>query len=64
MKFKTNNKILSLIIAGSLIAASAPVLALTGDTEQPIHIDSAQQSLDMQGNTVTFTGDVVVTQGT
>jgi len=64
MKFKTNHKILSLIVAGTLLTASVPALALTGDTEQPIHIDSAQQSLDMQGNTVTFTGDVVVTQGT
>ncbi|MGO1238511.1 MAG: lipopolysaccharide ABC transporter substrate-binding protein LptA, partial [Hafnia alvei] len=39
MKFKTNHKILSLIVAGTLLTASVPALALTGDTEQPIHID-------------------------
>ncbi len=37
---------------------------MTGDTEQPIHIESDTQSLDMQGNVVTFTGNVVVTRGT
>ncbi|MDR8274069.1 lipopolysaccharide transport periplasmic protein LptA, partial [Acinetobacter baumannii] len=48
----------------ALLAASLPALAKTGDTDQPIHIESDQQSLDMQGNVVTFTGNVVVTQGT
>ncbi|UJF19585.1 lipopolysaccharide transport periplasmic protein LptA [Vibrio sp. SS-MA-C1-2] len=42
---------------------SAPTWAKTGDTEQPIQIDSATQKLDMASNTVTFTGDVVLTQG-
>lgn len=64
MKFKTNKLSLNLMLAGSLLAASIPAFAVTGDTEQPIHIDSDQQSLDMQGNVVTFTGNVVMTQGT
>ncbi|WP_052283623.1 lipopolysaccharide ABC transporter substrate-binding protein LptA [Kluyvera genomosp. 1] len=64
MKFRTNKLSLKLALAGSLLAASLPALALTGDTDKPIHIESDQQSLDMQGNIVTFTGNVVVTQGT
>ncbi|MFW0767929.1 lipopolysaccharide ABC transporter substrate-binding protein LptA [Trabulsiella odontotermitis] len=63
MKFRTNKLSLKLVIASALLAASVPALALTGDTDQPIHIESDQQSLDMQGNVVTFTGSVVVTQG-
>lgn len=63
MKFRTNKLSLKLALAGSLLAASLPALALTGDTDQPIHIESDQQSLDMQGNIVTFTGNVIVTQG-
>ncbi|MBV7405028.1 lipopolysaccharide ABC transporter substrate-binding protein LptA [Enterobacter sp. ENT03] len=64
MKFKTNKLSLNLMLASTLLAASIPAFALTGDTDQPIHIESDQQSLDMQGNVVTFTGNVVVTQGT
>lgn len=64
MKFNTNNAWRHAAIASALFAASLPALAVTGDTSQPIHIDSAQQSLDMQGNTVTFTGNVIVKQGT
>ncbi len=64
MKFKTNKLSLKVIIASAMLATSLPALAVTGDTDQPIHIDSDNQSLDMQGNVVTFTGNVVVTQGT
>ncbi len=64
MKFRTNKLSLKIALAGALLAASLPALAKTGDTDQPIHIESDQQSLDMQGNVVTFTGNVVVTQGT
>ncbi|EHD23457.1 MULTISPECIES: lipopolysaccharide ABC transporter substrate-binding protein LptA [Brenneria] len=64
MKFNTNNPMRHALFASSLFAFSIPAFAVTGDSEQPIHIDSAQQSLDMQGNTVTFTGNVVVRQGT
>jgi lipopolysaccharide export system protein LptA len=64
MKFRTNKLSLKIALASALLAASLPALAKTGDTDQPIHIESDQQSLDMQGNVVTFTGNVVVTQGT
>ncbi|WP_253381680.1 lipopolysaccharide ABC transporter substrate-binding protein LptA [unidentified bacterial endosymbiont] len=64
MKFKTNKLSLNVLIASAMLAASLPALAVTGDTEQPIHIESDAQSLDMQGNVVTFTGNVVMTQGT
>lgn len=37
--------------------------ALKNDTEQPIQIDSGSQSLDMERNIVTFTDNVVITQG-
>lgn len=63
MKFRTNKLSLKIALAGALLAASLPALAKTGDTVQPIHIESDQQSLDMQGNVVTFTGNVVVTRG-
>src|SRR5690606_21254161 len=64
MKFKTNKLSLKVVIASALPAASLPALAPTGDPDQTIHIESATQSLDMQGNVVTFTGNVVMTQGT
>lgn len=64
MKFKTNKLSLKVIIASAMLATSLPALAVTGDTDQPIHIESDTQSLDMQGNVVTFTGNVVMTQGT
>ena len=63
MKSRTNKLSYKLALVASLLAASLPAMALTGDTNQPIHIESDQQSLDMQGNVVTFTGNVVVTQG-
>lgn len=63
MKSRINKLSLKLVLLGSLFAAPLSAWALTGDTEQPIHIESDQQSLDMQGNVVTFTGNVVVTQG-
>ncbi|AJZ91358.1 lipopolysaccharide ABC transporter substrate-binding protein LptA [Cedecea neteri] len=63
MKSKINKLSLKLVLLGSLFAAPLSAWALTGDTDQPIHIESDQQSLDMQGNVVTFTGNVVVTQG-
>ena len=43
--------------------ASAHVLALSTDREQPVYIDSDSQQLDMQSNKVTFLGDVKLKQG-
>lgn len=54
----------SLLLSAALLVISFPGLAVTGDTDKPINIDSAQQAMDLKGNTATFTGNVVVTQGT
>lgn len=64
MKSKLNKLSLSLLLVSAFLPASFSSWALTGDTNQPIHIESDQQSLDMNGNVVTFTGNVVATQGT
>ncbi|QCR37355.1 lipopolysaccharide ABC transporter substrate-binding protein LptA [Nissabacter sp. SGAir0207] len=63
MKSRLQTPLRNLLVASSLLAVSVPALALKDDTSQPIHIDSAQQALDMEGNTVTFTGNVVAKQG-
>ncbi|QWA11806.1 lipopolysaccharide ABC transporter substrate-binding protein LptA [Sodalis ligni] len=63
MKFRTSSKIHNIIAAGALLLLSAKAMALTGDTDQPINVDSAQQAVDMLTNTVTLTGTVVVKQG-
>ncbi len=64
MKSRINKLSLKLLLTSTLLAISLPALAVEGDTDQPIHIESDHQSLDMQGNVATFTGNVVVTQGT
>lgn len=61
---KSKNKIRHFLLASSLLAASLPALALTGDTEQPVKVDSAKQALDMAANTITFTDNVIIKQGT
>lgn len=63
MKFRTNPLRLNLLLAGLLLSATSLAFAVTGDTDQPIHVESDQQSLDMQRNVATFTGNVIVTQG-
>ncbi|OOE40466.1 lipopolysaccharide transport periplasmic protein LptA [Salinivibrio sp. ML323] len=50
-------------LAGAMLLLSHYSLALSSDTEQPIHIQSESQHLDMATNTVTFTQNVVLTQG-
>ena len=62
MKSMHNNS-LKLLLITTLLAASVPALALTGDSEKPVNIDSANRALDLQGNVATFTGNVIVTQG-
>lgn len=37
--------------------------ALESDFEQPIHVSSVEQHAKMKTNTITFSGDVVLTQG-
>ncbi|MEZ8142631.1 lipopolysaccharide transport periplasmic protein LptA [Enterovibrio norvegicus FF-33] len=53
------NKFFAVIVM--LISSSA--MALSTDAEQPIYIDSDSQNLDMTTNTVIFTGNVYLRQG-
>lgn len=64
MKFKMNKNSVNALLLGSLLIGSLPALAITGDSEKPVNIDSVNQALDLQGNVATFTGNVIVTQGT
>ncbi|MFZ7188128.1 lipopolysaccharide transport periplasmic protein LptA [Avibacterium avium] len=45
------------------LMTSMSAFALKNDTNQPINIESNNQSLDMENQTVTFTDNVVITQG-
>lgn len=63
MKSRLNKLSLKVLLATAFLLAPLSVWALAGDTNQPIHIESDEQSLDMDGNVVTFTGNVVATQG-
>ena len=56
----TTNKIFLLT---TLAITSFSALALKNDTNQPINIISDNQSLDMEKSIVTFTNNVVITQG-
>lgn len=46
-----------------LALTTTSVMALSTDKDQPIYIDSAEQHLDLNSNTVVFTGDVFMRQG-
>lgn len=59
MKSKIIN---SLTLCGALLF-SFSALALKSDTQQPINISSGNQSLDLESNRVTFSDNVVITQG-
>ncbi|MGP4123845.1 MAG: lipopolysaccharide ABC transporter substrate-binding protein LptA [Sodalis sp. (in: enterobacteria)] len=63
MKHRIYNVRTNWFLAGGLILASMQALALTSDSQQLIHIDSAQQALDMVTNTVTLIDDVVIKRG-
>ncbi|MFB6421765.1 MAG: lipopolysaccharide ABC transporter substrate-binding protein LptA [Candidatus Malihini olakiniferum] len=64
MKFNTNNAWFYAAIANALLAESLPALAVMGENRQLIYIESTMQSLDIQGNSLTFTGNVLVKKGT
>lgn len=64
MKSKLKVSHLSVLVLGGLLSFSSPAFAVTGDSAKPVHINSENQSLDMQGNVATFIGQVVITQGT
>ncbi|MBE1276257.1 lipopolysaccharide transport periplasmic protein LptA [Enterovibrio baiacu] len=57
------NKKLNNIFAFLLLLISGSAFALTSDSEQPIYIDSDTQNLDLKTNTVIFTGNVYLRQG-
>lgn len=56
-------KLRSCYVFLGLVGLSSPSFALKSDTSQPIQIDSGSQSLDMEKNIVTFSENVVITQG-
>ncbi|MDO4627245.1 MAG: lipopolysaccharide transport periplasmic protein LptA [Pasteurellaceae bacterium] len=58
---KINNR--KLVILSTLMLTSFSAFALKDDTNQPINIVSDNQSLDMENSVVTFTDNVVITQG-
>lgn len=51
------------LAATLLLFISLPALALKSDPDAPINIESASQSVDMQTNKITFTGNVIIKQG-
>lgn len=53
----------NIVTIGILCTLCFPAMALKDDTAQQIFINSTSQSLDMQKNTLTFTGNVVINQG-
>ena len=58
-----NNSLNKIALAALLSFASFSALALKDDNKQPINIQSDNQALDMESNTVTLTDNVVITQG-
>ncbi len=63
MKFKTKNNRIYTWLFSSVLMVTTPVWALSTDSDQPVHSESLNQSLDLQNNTTTLTGNVIVTQG-
>ncbi|WP_245711026.1 lipopolysaccharide transport periplasmic protein LptA [Thorsellia anophelis] len=53
----------SIVLITILFGFTNQSVAKTGDTEQPMHISSNSQSLDITNNIATFTDSVVITQG-
>lgn len=47
----------------ALVSVSFSTHALKNDTEQPINIESDNQAIDMENNTVVLSDNVVITQG-
>lgn len=52
-----------ILFTTALMLTSVSALALKDDTSKPINIESDNQSLDMENSVVTFTDNVVITQG-
>lgn len=58
---RTNIKPAVLALAAAL--AAAPAFALESDRSKPIQIEADQGTLDQKNQTTTFTGNVIITQG-
>ncbi|TNH04004.1 lipopolysaccharide transport periplasmic protein LptA [Testudinibacter sp. TR-2022] len=56
-------KIIKSLTLVSVLLLSFSAFALKNDSQQPINITSDNQSLDLENNIVTFTDNVVITQG-
>lgn len=54
---------INVALTSSIFILSLPAVALKSDSQQPIQIDSVKQSLDLEKNITTFTGNVVIKQG-
>ncbi|PJG83175.1 lipopolysaccharide transport periplasmic protein LptA [Caviibacterium pharyngocola] len=52
-----------LLFLSGLMLTSVSAFALKDDTSKPINIESDNQSLDMENSVVTFSDNVVITQG-
>lgn len=63
IKVDESMKLMKSVLFCSLLGMSSATLALKGDTDQPINIESGSQSLDMESNVVIFSDNVVITQG-
>lgn len=48
----------------TFLTVSAPAFALQSDSSQPIQIEADQGSLDQANQTTTFSGNVIIKQGT
>ncbi|AWX14924.1 lipopolysaccharide transport periplasmic protein LptA [Mergibacter septicus] len=59
MKLSHNHIFLTL----ALMFSTTTLFALTNDSQQPINVVSNKQTLDLEKNLVTFTDQVVITQG-
>ncbi|MDO5639117.1 MAG: lipopolysaccharide transport periplasmic protein LptA [Neisseria sp.] len=57
-------KILKAVMCAALVAAASPVLALESDRSKPIEIEADQGSLDQANQVTTFSGNVIIKQGT
>lgn len=56
-------RLTKLLIGWSLLLIVSAPMALENDSEQPIYIDSDNAVYDEKGETSTYTGNVVATQG-
>lgn len=59
----SRNRIIHSVIAALLLTPPSCAFALPGDSQQPIEIEAEKMVLDQQKDISTYTGQVVLTQG-